>query len=407
MAVPLRIPVRTPELRDDEALVSDCHIYRHEIKYRPAPDRPRLVPVQLHVDVIDPGSVFVPEIDIKNAVIRSQEYMTFRSYLELNVRVQVDFARRKAVDPPAPVVRKMSVSLPSGLTFALSSVDVMEMESDNDQVGEPLKVQYNPDEGAIEWFDIQTETTEKTETDKTEVFRSFHTRRICMRVHQPGELFSETDLVVRAHVETDEVLLSGAQVRLFDAQGRPFEGPNAPLTVRSSVIAEAAVVLDEAFEKRMFQPQQAFHFDGVIPERARVQDIESALIDLRYEVDPPQYETADEPSDIPETPGPPETQRPGKRQLPRSQELIARITAERGYDEDRIQLALFVLGRWHRTQRQSQNSGRRRYTTEMNSGDLTLIVFGWAQRDSGRLVHEVNALQMGLRDRFRRIEVPR
>jgi hypothetical protein len=43
----------------------------------------------------------------------------------------------------------------------------------------------------------------------------------------------------------------------------------------------------------------------------------------------------------------------------------------------------------------------------LDTGDLTLVVFGEAPRDSSPLVHEVNALQMGLRDRFRRMKAQR
>jgi hypothetical protein len=118
-----------------------------------------------------------------------------------------------------------------------------------------------------------------------------------------------------------------------------------------------------------------------------VQDICSALTDLRF--DKVESESV-----------------PTKKQS-RSQALIAQITASRGEDQDAIRLTVFVLGRHQRTQRQSQHPGGRRFTSKLETGDLTLVVFGEAPRDSRQLVHEVNALQVQLRDRFRRMKAQR
>lgn len=389
MAIPLTLPVRTDDLRSIESLVADRYMFRQEIQYRVV-DRPRLVPVTLNVDVTDPGSTSVPEINLglDEAIVKSQEYMTFASYLELRVRVDVALPGRKGQVPRAPVVRRVSLSLPSGLTLALSSVEV-ELANDGCGAtaewkgGRPL-IQQNPDDAAIEWHDIMTHGAEGQKPDPPFIF---HSPSMRVRIHQPGELFREPELVVHALVETDDVLLSGAQVRLFDARGRRLGGLKGPLTVRSSITADATVVLDDAFARRTFHPQLSFHFDEVIPGNPRVQDIQSALMDLRFDVDPVPL--------------------PGDTRMSKSQSLVAYLMARRGDDEDAIRLHLFVLGRQHRTQRQSRHPGGRRYTSKLDTGDLTLVVFGEAPRDSSPVVHEVNALQMGLRDRFRRMKAQR
>jgi hypothetical protein len=387
MALPLRIPVRSAEFVHEDPLVSDRYRFRREITYHPRPGRPELVPVQLHVLVDDPGSVSVPRIE--DAVVKSQQYMTFRTYLELRIQVQVDVPGRKGSDPPCPVVRRVNLSLPSGSGLALSSIEItvgstsVGENGDSDEEGERIVVQLNPDEGGLEWFDIPTELVKGQKSDGPRTFLSPWMRA---RIHQPGELFSEPELLVRADVETTGVLLSGAVVRLFDARGQGVRGPRGPLTVRSSVAARATVVLDDAFAQRTFTPQQSFHFDEVIPGPARVQDILSALTDLRFEV----------------------TSRPApKQKQSKSQVLIEQINARRGEDQDAIELTMFVLGRQQRTQRQSQHPGGRRFTSKLETGELTLVIFGSAPRDSRQLVHEVNALQIQLRDRFRRMKAQR
>ncbi len=388
MALPLRIPVRSAEFNHEDPLVADSYRFRHEITYHPRDGRPKLVPVQLHVDVDDPGSVSVPRLE--DAVVESQQYMTFRTYLELTIQVQVDIPGRKGWTPPSPMIRRVNLSLPSGSGLALSSVEITlgstseSGEADDGEEGEHLVIQLNPDEGGLEWFDIPTKLAKEQKSDGPRMFLS---PLMQVRIHQPGELFSEHELLVRTDVETTDVLLSGALVRLFDARGQRLRGPRDPLTVRSSVTAEATVVLDDAFAKRTFAPQQSFHFDEVIPGPARVQDICSALTDLRFDkVESESVQT--------------------KKQS-RSQALIAQITASRGEDHDAIRLTVFVLGRHQRTQRQSQHPGGRRFTSKLETGDLTLVVFGEAPRDSRQLVHEVNALQVNLRDRFRRMKAQR
>lgn len=93
--------------------------------------------------------------------------------------------------------------------------------------------------------------------------------------------------------------------------------------------------------------------------------------------------------------------------IAKTQTLIAIIEATRGDRDDQLHLLLVVTGRQQRTQRQSQHPGGRRFTSKLDTGDLTLVVFGRVPRDTRQLVHDVNALQVGLRDRFRRVQAQR
>jgi hypothetical protein len=70
-------------------------------------------------------------------------------------------------------------------------------------------------------------------------------------------------------------------------------------------------------------------------------------------------------------------------------------------------LWLLVLGRQQRTERRSEHPGGRRFTSKLDTGDLELIVFGSVPRDSRQRVHDVNALQVGLREQFRRVQAQR
>jgi hypothetical protein len=376
IAIPLNVPFRTAQMKDERALLADRFIFRHEITYTLAADCPKVIPVQLHIEVIDPGSVTVQEIQPDIAVAQSEEYMTFRTYLELRIEVQVDMHNRKNWNPPNPIVRRMSLSFPSGLTLALSSVEV----TDEDDQRKWL-VQQNPEEGGLEWFDVPLLANWAKEDG-----RSYHSPRMIVRIHEPGELFREPELAVRADVETDGVLLSGADARLFDARGARVGGRGNPLTIRSKVAAEATVFLDDAFAKRKVRPQLKFHFDEVIPGKARVSDVVAALVDLRFEV--VKRDDSDD-------------------KITKFPTFIAAIEATHGDPDDAIRLFVIVTGRRQRTQRQSQHPGGRRFTSKLDTGDMTLVVYGEAPRDARELIHDVNTLQLGLRERFRRMKAQR
>ena len=165
-----------------------------------------------------------------------------------------------------------------------------------------------------------------------------------------------------------------------------MRGPRNPLTARSLISAKATVVLDDAFARRTFEPQQTFHFDEVIPDDVRVEDIKLALRDLQFVV---------KPIDIPKT------------KVGKTQTLIAFLSATRGDPDDVTQLWLLVWGRQQRTERRSERPGGRRFTSKLDTGDLKLVVYGSVPRDSRQLVHDVNALQVGLRDQFRRVQAQR
>ena len=376
IAVPLSVPFRSSQLKNEHALLADRFVFRREIAYAPAAGRPKVIPVRLRVEVIDPGSVTVQEIQPDDAVRQSDEYMTFRNYLEMRIVVHVAMHNRKNWDPPRPVLRRMTLSLPSGLTLALSSVVVTDEED-----GRRLLVQQNPAEGCLEWFDVPFLIS-----DVKEESRSYRSPCMIARIYQPGELFREPELVVCADVEADGVLLSGADARLFDARGEHVQGRGNPLTVRSRVAVETTVVLDDAFAKRTVRPQLKFHFDEVIPGRARARDVVAALVDLQFEV--PKQRFFDE-------------------KIMKTATGIAAFEATRGDPDDAIRLYIYVTGRRHRTERQSQHPGGRRFTSKLDTGDMTLVVYGEAPRDARELIQDVNALQLGLRERFRRMRAQR
>src|SRR4029079_2536019 len=89
IALPLEMPFRCTELPTDSALVADLFTFPRQIDYKPAPDRPKVIPVDLSVEVTDPGTISGQQIHANDDIFYSQQPVAFQRYLELTIHVQV------------------------------------------------------------------------------------------------------------------------------------------------------------------------------------------------------------------------------------------------------------------------------------------------------------------------------
>jgi len=379
--VPLLLPVRSPDLGDSQDLVSDRQEYHHEVSYAPAADQPKIFPLRLYVDLQDPDNADVPEIphrsddeELGSVAKKIMEYVGFQSMLRFVLMVSVTLPARRGPAPEAPIVRRVSVELPTITSLAPSS---LQLKVD----GEPELLQHNPKNRSLEWFDVTT--TRKKDGGEDRPW-SFDSPPMVMTITQPGELFAEDKLSLEVEVEAPGELLSGMDARLFDARGHQYRrGSKNPLTIRSIITTRCKLVLRDAFARRRLSPYQSFHFDEIIPHELRIADIATALGDQRFEV-----------------------RRVPLAGMKRKESLRYVLFAERTEGPERMALLVLVHGRRHTTQRRSQQPGGR-YTSTFASGDLGIIVYGWVHRDTRDLIHEINDLQSTLRDRFRRLKAPR
>lgn len=381
-SVPLRVPVRSAVLDDIGVLVADRHEYRREVDYAPAGDRPELLPIRVSVELEDPDNTDLPRIDADSNVEKLDDvagkimqYIGFQPILRLDMQVHLTLPSRRGHTPQAPIVRRVAVELPTITSLAPSSLRLLVS-------GRRADVQHNPENRSLEWFDVMTRSI--GDAGEGEPWR-FESLSMSMTIREPGELFARDALVVEVDVEVPGELLSGTDARLFDALGRLHRRNNkGPLAISSVIKSRCTVVLRDAFARRLLSPYQSFHFDEIIPDELRVADIATALGDQRFEV---------------VTWALPDTEsKGGLRQF---------LFAERTEGSDTMELWVFVEGRRHTTERRSQQSGGRRYTSTFDSGDLRIFIRGQARRDTRDLIHEINELQLALRDRFRRLKAQR
>lgn len=383
--VPLRLPVRSSILRNIRDLVSDCHEYHYEVNYTPAADRPKLIPINLKVDIEDPdhADLDLPEIlhksddkELDSVAKKIMKYVGFQPMLRFRFRVIVTLPARRGLVPHPPKVRRVSVQLPTITSLAPSS---LQLKID----GKLRDIQHNPENRSLEWFDVPTMHAREAGEDEPWVFRSPF---MVMTIMQPGELFTLPELVIEVEAEAPGELLSGMDARLFDAWGRRHRtGRQNPLIIRSLIKTQCTVILRDAFAHRLLSLYESFHFDEIIPDDLRIADIATALGDQRFEVSK-QVNLPDGEKEM------------GPRHV---------LFAERTEGPEKMTLLVLVHGHRHTTQRRFEQSKGRRYTTTFDSGDLRIVVYGWVRRDARDLIYEINELQSALRDRFRRLKAPR
>jgi hypothetical protein len=243
-------------------------------------------------------------------------------------------------------------------------------------------VQHNPDNRSVEWFDVETRAW-GSEREPGEPWQ-FESPEMVMTIEQPGELFARRELMIEVEVEVPGLLLSGTEARLFNARGRRYPASGKVLDVRSIVTTRCCVVLRDAFARRALSPYQTFHFDEIVPETLRVADIATALRDQRFEVGSVDLSEG-------RTTG-------GFRHF---------LFASRTEGPDTMSLWVFVRGHRYTTERRSRRSGGDQYKSTFETGDVRIVVRGSVHRDTRNLIHEVNELQLALRERFERLKAQR
>jgi hypothetical protein len=382
-AFPLRVPVRTPVLDSADALVADRHEHRMEVDYAPSEGLPKVLPIMLSVELADPDHSDLPSVAdvlrftddergrLEPVAENIKRFIGFKPFLQVMITVKITLAARVNTDERPPVVRRIGVRVPTATSLAKSSMELEPMAN----------VQHNPDNWNLEWFDVPMQRIGSTDEKQ---LRRFTSKSMVLMFKQPGELFAHSKLVIEANVEIPGELLSGTQIRIFDARGQRYPRARDSLTIRSILTSRCTVVLRDAFARRFVSPYQSFHFDEIIPDPLRVADIHAALSDQRFTIS--NHWDLD---------------RADKRQLRHF------LIAERTDGPDTMTLWVFVEGRGHLTRRQAQQPGGHQYTSTFDSGDLRIFVRGQVRRDTSNLVHEINAFQLALREHFRRLKAHR
>ncbi len=372
-SLPIELPVAGAEAPGGlRALRRDRHAgaIRHE--YRPEPDLLEVVPVNVRVDLLDPDTLesTITAADLPDYVNIAQQ-PNFRPYLWLRVRVALVIPWQDDRPRPEPVIDRIALDWPT--ITSLHDLDVKQHGAESTK--QPIT--YNPVDRTIEWRKVPMRVDEDNQRRDDEL--RFVSDTMVVSIRQPGELYRQPSLDGTVEIEIPDYLLSGMQTRLYNSVGRLADGGHKE---RTRLTSRVHLILSEAFARRMLKPHQHLHFDEVIPEPARIADIESALVDRGFEVALTDRSESD-----------------GLRRWS--------VKASRAEGPEKMLLTLFVEGSNHETERKVRKPGGHTYTSKLPSGELKVFMYGELPRASRAVTREMNALHAAVRDRFDRIRALR
>ncbi|WP_290054911.1 hypothetical protein, partial [Amycolatopsis solani] len=372
-ALPIEVPVTGAdapgggrELRRDR----EAGVIWHE--YRPRRDLLEVEPVNVRIDLLDPDTAggTITTQDSPDFVHVSQQ-PNFRPYLWLRVRVTLIIPWQGGRTVPEPVVDRISLDWPTITSLHVLQVEQRGVSSEN------RPIIYNPVDRTIEWRNVPMKADRDNQRRDDEL--RFVSDDMVVSIRQPGELYRQPSLDGTVEIEIPDYLLSGMRSRLFDSLGRLTEESHREC---SRLTSRVHVILGEAFARRKLKPHQHLHFDEVIPEAARIADIENALNDRGFDVA--------------------FTEKPGEGGVRRWQGR-----AKRTEGPETMNLIIFVEGSNHETERTVHKPGGHSYTSKLPSGELKVFMYGELPRASRAVTREMNALHAAVRDRFDRIRALR
>jgi hypothetical protein len=371
--IDMRLPT-APGPDDIEPLLTDDRACVVAIGYEPHDASSQVCPVQLDIELRDTDNSDIPSLpgritdSLASNIMRQVEFLP-----DLSLRVRVNLSLPRSVASGArATVKRVFIDWPT--RTSLNSVRLQPADDSH-------QFRYNPehaDGGGLEWRDVPMKAAGEPEGGDV---RFFHSEPMTLLISKPGDLYHQDKLSGQVEVTVDR-LLSGTDARLFDATGRLCRRPACE---RESVISTTfSLTLDDAFAQRLRTPHQQMHFDEVIPTRARIDDISTALRNRGFTV----------------------MSSPGLGTQP-GEAPSWWLTAERVLGPDRLSMLIYVAGKRYRTRRQRQIDGGIEYQTTIESGELQLYVYGFLRGDSEVVVQEMNALRRALRERFDRLPARR
>jgi hypothetical protein len=397
-SVPIRVDLPSPPAPGEaDQLLADGSACVVSQKY--CPEEPRIVPIHVDIELDDPdtaessgvagrpGGYGISGIEARreaDAVVidgSPERQRDFEPDLWLRMTVRLHLPRTQ-VDGVAAEVSKVFMSWPTHTS--LSSL-VLHTEGH-------AQLRYNPEKehdgcrGGLEWSGVPL-TVESTEPVAKETHASqaqedeivtLSSGEMMLSISNPGELYKQVKLSGRVEVTVNR-LLSGMDARLYDATGKQCHPRRPELKLKSIVMTEFSLPLYDAFAGRMMSPYQWLYFDEVIPSEMRIDDIVMTLRNRGFGV--VVHDGA-----IPEN---------------------CSIVAERVHGPDRLRLNVYIRGERYKARRERSVPGGMTYRTAVDSGELRIYVYGSLRAESKPVVHEINALRRGLRERFDRLPAGR
>jgi hypothetical protein len=411
-SIPIEVPVSAGPGDGDQFAHLSADRQTCITRYEFDPGAPDLIPSRLEIELLDPDSFALPPFPLRSEDGRTagdviehalptaagrryiasilaniKKQASFREGLTLFIVVQLTLPVEEGdARDLRPAVTRVAINWPTITFLRTMQLHVIVEDGKAGSAGdgrlEERTVRYNPVDRCIEWDNVPMTPVPST-TGGTKV-RQFKSAPMLLSIRQPAALYAQQNLYARAEIQIPEYLLSGLDARVYDATGYIRQKP--PVTLTTKVSATAALILDDAFARREFSPNQHLFFDEIVPGKERVTDIMTALRDRGFDVRQAW----------------PEGSQPFYDEKMATWSWL--LVAHRQEGPDDMVLWILVEGRTFGTERRTVlPGGEVRFLTSLPSGELRLFIRGTLARDSNELTREINALQSRLREQFGRV----
>jgi hypothetical protein len=364
-SLPLSIPILGEGITSIEQLYHDTHTSKITFEY--APNWPNGWPIDVLLELWDEETLDAGTEDQQLAQVAEQinKQINFRPNLLIKSRLMLDLPSHLVPEGIQPRLTQISIKWPAFTSFRGLHLGIGATPTEEN------RVMYDPRTRSLEWGNLPMNLIPE---DSSAALKVFGTEWMDLFTDYPGELYEQPSIEGQASIEIPGFLLSGTQVRLFNAIGEQVEA--TPPKVVSRLNIKFELILDEAFAKRKLAPYQHLYFDEVVPDKMRIADIKTAIVDRGFRI-------VNEPS----TP----------------QAEMEFIRAKRLEGPDEMELLVLIDGKRQEAQRETQVKGGQTFKSSTESGDLKVYIRGEMRGNSKRLTQEMNALQASLHERFERL----
>ncbi|MBN2396482.1 MAG: hypothetical protein JXC36_08500 [Candidatus Atribacteria bacterium] len=377
--IPLDIPVKNEtKLSSPEVLTNDNFICN--IKQDYTPSWPDSIPLQLTVSIFDEDILSelqmsgelenLSDDQMKRVVDSVAQQVGFKRSLifSFNLILALPSVIGCANDKEPPILTRMSIEWPVATSHRLVKLIISENSKDSDK-----PIIYDPERGVIEWGDIPFLAPNK-KSEGTDLF-TYQAPQMLLFIEQPGELYQQEFLKGEIEVKIPR-LFSGLKIDNFLANGQKN---NIEIKRETTLYTNMNIALEDCFERKTFSPYQHIQFEGVILNDMRMNDIKTLLEDQGFVADYRQFKLGDQ----------------GIERY-----ILRSYTTK---ELDTLRLWMLVEGTRSKTTRRKQIPGGQTYTTEVDTGYMTIYMRGELRGYSTDLVHSMNEIQKQLKERFRHV----
>lgn len=379
-AWPLVLPLRGDTREELTDLIARDAVCRIRQAYRIDPAVIEIIPVQVSIGLTE-------EVDIlaANRGGRSGRTLEARPGFEPDLALAIDL---KVILPHDLGCQEVFLEQ-AAVRWPVTTVPrLLKVQTEESQPREALRsVQFDPEGRQVIWRALPlrriTHPAGPSEYDR------FETAGLRLWIYRPTDLYDTHRLDATFELLLCGVLLSGLQIRPFEATGKPANWPRrslhdpdmsdeTTLHIGTRLRVDLAIWLEDIFHEKTYTPRRHLVFDGVIPTPERVEDITALLQDLGFENIDTLHDERGPDGNV------------------RWLALEARRT-ERARQMD---VRVIFQGETARTEAATYIRGGRSYTTEQMTGRSVLDIIVRQAADHVTLTETLNDLQVKLKERF-------